>query len=187
MSIRRSLVVLGAAALCLALVPGVYAQRGRGGGGGAPGGGFRGNSNPGGGRPATAPARPSNAAPRPDRPESRGAEKKSSGGAASSNSVASQIEKNPRAAANVERLLPVGMTLDEASEGFKNRGQFIAALHVSKNLNIPFTDLKARMTGEDPMSLGKSIHALKPDMNSGDVDDAVKTAEKEARETENPT
>ena len=42
------------------------------------------------------------------------------------------------------------MTLDQASKGFKNQGQFIAALHVSRNLNIPFADLKTAMTGINP-------------------------------------
>jgi hypothetical protein len=47
-------------------------------------------------------------------------------------------------------MLPAGMTLNEASKGFKNQGQFIAALHVSQNLGIPFADLKTAMTGITP-------------------------------------
>jgi len=47
-------------------------------------------------------------------------------------------------------MLPTGMTLDQASLGFKNQGQFIAALHVSQNLGIPFADLKTAMTGIRP-------------------------------------
>ena len=39
------------------------------------------------------------------------------------------------------------MTLESASAGFKNQGQFLAALHVSQNLNIPFADLKTAMLG----------------------------------------
>src|SRR5439155_26462097 len=42
--------------------------------------------------------------------------------------------------------LPI-LTLQAASAGFKNQGQFIAALHVSHNLNIPFDQLKAKLTG----------------------------------------
>ena len=44
------------------------------------------------------------------------------------------------------------MTLDQASLGFKNQGQFIAALHVSQNLGIPFADLKTAMTGIRPLT-----------------------------------
>ena len=49
-------------------------------------------------------------------------------------------------------LLPKNMTLNEASMGFKNQGQFIAALHVSRNLGIPFADLKTAMTGIRPVT-----------------------------------
>jgi hypothetical protein len=65
------------------------------------------------------------------------------------------------------------MTLDTASRGFKNQGQFIAALHVSQNLGIPFTELKSHMvtvtpglpgqlpTATQTGSLGQAIQASK--------------------------
>lgn len=61
-------------------------------------------------------------------------------------------------------MLPSGMSLTQAASGFKNLGQFIAAVHVSHNLDIPFSDLKAKMAAGD--SLGKAIHALKPDSDA---------------------
>jgi len=64
-------------------------------------------------------------------------------------------------------MLPSGMTLNTASRGFKNQGQFIAALHVSRNLHIPFVDLKRAMTGPNAMSLGQAIHTLRPSANAG--------------------
>jgi hypothetical protein len=76
--------------------------------------------------------------------------------------VSQRIEKNEKLAARLKLLLPGDMTLDRAAEGFKNQGQFIAALHVSQNLNIPFADLKTAMTGPSHESLGKAIHDLKP-------------------------
>src|SRR5437763_12495753 len=57
-----------------------------------------------------------------------------------------RIERNPALKAKVESMLPAGMTLKTAASGFRNEGQFIAALHVSKNLGIPFDQLKAKMT-----------------------------------------
>jgi pectate lyase len=54
--------------------------------------------------------------------------------------------------------------IQDAAQGFKNLGQFVAAVHVSQNLGIPFTQLKSDMMNGD--SLGKAIHALKPDVNS---------------------
>jgi hypothetical protein len=73
-------------------------------------------------------------------------------------------------------LLPSGMSLTDAASGFKNLGQFVAAVHVSHNLDIPFTDLKDKMTSGD--SLGKAIHALKPDVKAKSE---AKKAEKQAK------
>ena len=93
------------------------------------------------------------------------------------NPIARKISSHPSLAAKVEALLPAGMTLNQASKGFKNQGQFLAALHVSKNLNIPFAQLKAEMTGKDHDSLGVAIQELKQGTNANA---AVSTAEKEA-------
>jgi len=81
------------------------------------------------------------------------------------------------------------MTLDKASLGFKNQGQFIAALHVSENLGIPFTELKSHMVtitpgapGEPPTatqtgSLGQAIQASKA---AADASTEVRRAETQA-------
>lgn len=53
-----------------------------------------------------------------------------------------------------------GGNLQTACSGFKNLGQCVAALHVSKNLGIPFSDLQAKMTGSSSVSLGKAIQDL---------------------------
>jgi hypothetical protein len=81
------------------------------------------------------------------------------------NPIASRISRNPRQAARVEHMLPAGMTLATASRGFRNQGQFIAALHASQNHNIPFRDLRRAMTGPHAMSLGQAIHTLRPSVN----------------------
>ncbi len=93
--------------------------------------------------------------------------------------IATKIASHPQLAAKLTPLLPKGMTLQTAAAGFKNQGQFIAALHVSKNLNIPFTKLKAEMTGKDHDSLGQAIHELRP---GADATRAAKHAESEATE-----
>lgn len=79
--------------------------------------------------------------------------------------------KNPKLEARLLAMLPPGSTIQEASLGFKNWGQFVAATHVSNNLKIPFAELKARMTGitpgalpgttvqTTPMSLGQAIQS----------------------------
>jgi hypothetical protein len=93
------------------------------------------------------------------------------------NPIATRISSHPQLLANIKGLLPGGMTLEQASAGFKNEGQFIAALHVSRNLDIPFAQLQSEMTGKDHDSLGKAIHDLKPGV---DAKAAAKTAEQEA-------
>jgi hypothetical protein len=76
--------------------------------------------------------------------------------------IAARISRNPEQEARLKAMLPSGMTLEQASSGFRNQGQFIAALEASKNQNIPFAKLKAEMTGEHPLSLGQAIQKLKP-------------------------
>jgi hypothetical protein len=72
------------------------------------------------------------------------------------NPIAEKITSKQGLNSKVGSLLPQGMSLNEASKGFKNQGQFIAALHVSQNLGIPFADLKTAMTGIRPITLPPS-------------------------------
>jgi hypothetical protein len=70
--------------------------------------------------------------------------------------------------------------LQTAASGFKSQGQFIAALHVSHNLNIPFDQLKTdMMTKHD--SLGAAIRNMRPDLDSKKVTSNVKLAERQAK------
>ena len=59
----------------------------------------------------------------------------------------------------------MGTNVVSAASGFRNLGQFVAAVNVSRNLGIPFTQLKADMVTKH-MSLGQSIQALRPSANS---------------------
>jgi hypothetical protein len=92
------------------------------------------------------------------------------------NPIAEKLQNKPLGS-RIEGMLPTGMTLDTASAGFRNQGQFVAAVHVSQNLGIPFADLKATMLGTQvggstisettsPMSLGQAIQRLKPFANA---------------------
>jgi hypothetical protein len=88
------------------------------------------------------------------------------------------LDQNTKLSSNLQKLLPAGMTTQDACSGFRNLGQCVAAIHVSHNLGISFTDLKDKMTGSNPESLGKSIHELKPDANAKTE---TKKAEKQAK------
>jgi hypothetical protein len=79
--------------------------------------------------------------------------------------VQQKLQKNTNLASKLQGRLPAGTDLMTASSGFRNLGQFVAAVNVSNNLGIPFAQLKTRMV-DDGMSLGQSIQALKPTANS---------------------
>ena len=109
--------------------------------------------------------------------------------------IAAKIASKPNLSAKLSGMLPIDpatgvtMTLDKASMGFKNQGQFIAALHVSQNLGIPFTELKSYMVTVTPAtagqpatatqtgSLGQAIQASKKSVN---VTTEVERAERQA-------
>ena len=95
-----------------------------------------------------------------------------------------RMHNDPALAKRIQDLLPKGMPIATAEDGFKNEGQFIAALHVSQNLNIPFDQLKAKMTGSNSESLGKSIHDIKPTLTQDQANNEAKKAEQQARTTE---
>jgi hypothetical protein len=106
-------------------------------------------------------------------------------GHAQSTTLASKIQADPALSTKVSALLPTGVSMSDAAAGFKTQGQFIAALHVSKNLNIPFDQLKTKMmTGPESMSLGAAIKASRPEMSEQKANEEAKKAEKEAKETE---
>ncbi len=99
-----------------------------------------------------------------------------------------RIQRNPELSEKLQGLLPKtgpNSTLGGAAMGFRNEGQFIATLHASKDLGIPFDQLKAKMMGSNPpMKLGQAIHALKPNLSEKEVDQVADKAEKEARADE---
>jgi hypothetical protein len=75
-------------------------------------------------------------------------------------------------------------TLEKDATGFKNFGQFVAAVHVSHNLGIPFSDLQAKMTGPKAISLGKAIEELKPEADAkAETKKATKQANDDLKET----
>ena len=65
------------------------------------------------------------------------------------------------------------------SAGFKNEGQFVATLEAAKNLNLPFADLKDRVTAGQ--SLGEAIHALRPNLTEDASHSAAIQAEEQAK------
>jgi hypothetical protein len=109
------------------------------------------------------------------------------------------LTQNKQLASKLSGLLPPGTDLPTAVSGFKNLGQFVAAVHVSKNLDIPFAQLKCTelatkaacttTTGTKTVtmtvpskssSLGQAIHSLKPSLSATDSNTAAKQGRKQA-------
>ena len=90
--------------------------------------------------------------------------------------VQQKLQRNTNLASKLEGRLPAGTNLMTAAEGFRNLGQFVAAVNVSNNLDIPFTTLKARMV-DDGLSLGQAIQSVRRDAN---VTTEVRRAEADA-------
>lgn len=86
-------------------------------------------------------------------------------GSASGKAASDLLTQNTKLSSNLAKLLPQGMTPQDACSGFKNLGQCVAVIHVSHNLDIPFADLKTKTTGSGSVSLGKAIEELKPGEN----------------------
>ncbi len=100
------------------------------------------------------------------------------------NNRGKRISDHPALASNLQGLLPNGTNMDTASSGFKNMGQFVAAVHVSNNLDIPFDQLKTKMV-TDRMPLGEAIRSLKPDMSKSAASTEARKAEGQAKKDTN--
>ena len=89
------------------------------------------------------------------------------------------LTQNTKLSSKLQPLLPAGTNVQDAASGFKNLGQFVAAVHVSHNLGIPFDQLKNKMTAGD--SLGKALHELNPNLSHKETKAAVKKGKQEAK------
>ena len=98
------------------------------------------------------------------------------GGAPTDPSATAQASTSASQSTRLAALVPSGMSAQEACAGFRTVEECAATLHASQNLNIPFEDLKSRVTGGT--RLAEAIHQLKPDVN---VKAEVRKAEEQAR------
>jgi hypothetical protein len=94
------------------------------------------------------------------------------------------LDHNSHLSSKLEGLLGVSgpnalQTLKNDASGFKSFGQFVAAVHVSQNLGISSSALRAEMTGQNAVSLGNAIQGLRPD---ADAANESKRAMSEAKE-----
>jgi len=74
--------------------------------------------------------------------------------------VQQKLQKNTNLAGKLQSRLPAGTDLNTAAAGFRNLGQFVAAVNVSNNLGLDFPTLKTAMV-TDGKSLGQAIQSQK--------------------------
>jgi len=79
---------------------------------------------------------------------------------AAPNAISTRLAANPEQLARIKPMLPAGMTLEQATAGFRNQGQFLAALNASRNNGINFADVQKAMT-VDGLSLGQATRQLR--------------------------
>ena len=98
--------------------------------------------------------------------------------------VQQKLQQNTNLASKLQTRLPPGTDLNTAAAGFRNLGQFVAAVNVSKNLGLDFPTLKTAMV-TDGKSLGQAIQAQKSTVDGTTVATrAEHDADTEIRSTE---
>jgi hypothetical protein len=94
---------------------------------------------------------------------------------------AAHVMENPAIAARIQPLLPAGMNLREAATGFRSQAEFLEAVHLSHNLDIPFDRVKTEITAGGRRPLTQSIHALRPGLSRESIKQHAFRAERETK------
>jgi hypothetical protein len=157
----RAVIFFPALALVLCFGKPALAQHGPGIGGGMRGGGSGGmpNISRGEGR-----GQSGTKAGVPAGQDSKGQVFKDDSGSSGTKTTSELLTQNSKLSSNLQGLLPAGTKVEDAAKGFDHLGQFVAAVHVSHNLGIPFDQLKGEMMNGN--SLGEAIHKLKPNVDA---------------------
>jgi len=75
--------------------------------------------------------------------------------------VQKELQRNLVLAESLRGRLPVGTDLYAAAGGFRRLELFVATVHASNNIDIPFSELKRRIVN-DGMTLGQAIQDMRP-------------------------
>jgi len=88
--------------------------------------------------------------------------------------VAERLAQDPSLVRKLEDYLELsgpdaGAELQAEATGFDDLGQFVAAVHIAKNLGIPFDDFKGAVVqnGRQVSNLGKAVRWFRPGIPSG--------------------
>jgi len=101
-------------------------------------------------------------------------------GTTSLSPVQQKLTTHTQLANKLQARLGSGTNVVTAAGGFRTLGQFVAAVNVSHNLGIPFSQLKTDIVTKH-MSLGQSIQALRPATTKTTASHEAERAEDEAQ------
>ncbi|HVV45311.1 MAG TPA: hypothetical protein VHC72_08885, partial [Bryobacteraceae bacterium] len=104
------------------------------------------------------------------------------GGAAGRQNVFASLNATQNAAlsSQLTPLLPASSSVPAGAAGFRDDMEFITAAHAAHNLNIPFEQLKAEMTGKKSMPLEAAVRKLRPELDSKAAKNGVSLARKQS-------
>jgi hypothetical protein len=100
------------------------------------------------------------------------------------------LQANPSLNSKVQALIPLGMTPQEASQGYKEIADFLTAVHAAHDLGIPFLQLRCAELGgkvcppdthTKSAKIENAILTLKPDAGKDGAKQAVKAAKQESK------
>jgi hypothetical protein len=100
------------------------------------------------------------------------------------------LQNNPGLNSKLQPLLPLGITPQDAAEGYKEIGDFVTAVHAAHDLGIPFLQLRCAELGGKHCSpetnvkstkIENAILAMKPDAGKDGAKQAAKTAKQESK------
>lgn len=75
--------------------------------------------------------------------------------------IQKELQRNLVLADGLRGRLPRGTDLNAAAGGFRRLELFVATVHASNNLDMPFSELKRRIVN-DGMTLGQAIQDIRP-------------------------
>src|SRR4030095_896748 len=75
--------------------------------------------------------------------------------------VQKELQRNLVLADSLRGRLPIGTDLYAAAGGFRRLELFVATVHASTNIELPFSELKRRIVN-DGMTLGQAIQDMRP-------------------------
>ena len=71
--------------------------------------------------------------------------------------------------------------MQTAAAEFEDARQFLLVEHVARDLNISFAQLKAEVTGANPVSLKEAVSGLRPDLGAAAIKSDLAVARQETK------